>query len=168
MSEFEPAGTERDTTGDPEPAWQARPGSPHAALFGVYYPEGYLVAVLPADKAAEAVEALRQAGWAAEQARHFDGDAVLASYRRYEQERGLLEKIAGVFTSDEQLAIDEYLEEARAGRSFVVALAPSAAWVERARRVLAGRGAYGLRRYGAWTLEELPARLPPPDGPAGA
>jgi hypothetical protein len=132
---------------------------PLSRMFGTFYPKDYLVAVLESDEAAAgAVQALRQGGWGADDARAFPPSVVLANHEAYLAQRGPLETLAATFASDEKIALDQYIDEAKRGRHFVTAHAESAERAEQAADILAGFGAFGMRHYGEAMLREITTR----------
>jgi hypothetical protein len=129
---------------------------PLATMLGTYYPKDYLVAVLPDAGAAErATAALGEAGWGAGEIETWSGEFVLATYERRQAHRGVMERLGAALASDERIAVDQYIEEARQGRHFVTVRTPEDAQADRAAEILARHGAYGMRHYGANTLREI-------------
>ena len=129
---------------------------PLATLWGVYYPTGYVVAILPDDDGArEASEALTAAGFAAEDVRVHPGPEVVERHEQFMQDRNLAQRALAAIHSDEREALDEYVEEAREGSAFVTVHAPQEDQVKRAHAVLADLGAYGMRHYDRATLHDL-------------
>jgi hypothetical protein len=129
---------------------------PLATMLGTYYPKDYLVAVLPDAGAAErTVAALREAGWGDAEVETWSGDVVIAMQEQRQAHRSLMERLGAALASDERMAVDQYIEEARQGRHFVTVRAPEEAQADRAAEILARHGAYGMRHYGANTLREI-------------
>jgi hypothetical protein len=132
---------------------------PLATMFGTYYPKGFLVAVVETEEvASRAVEALHQAGWAGDEARAFTGDFVVAHHEEYISRRNPLESLASAFASDERVALEQYIDLARAGHHFVTVHAPAAEQADRAGEILAGLGAFAMRHYGEATFREITTR----------
>ena len=130
--------------------------SPLATLWGVYYPTGYVVAILPDDDAArEAGEALAAEGFAPAHVQAHSGQEVVARHEQFQQDRNLAQRLMSSIPSHEREALDEYIEEAREGSAFVTVHAPAEDQVRRAHKVLADLGAYGMRHYDRTTLHDL-------------
>jgi hypothetical protein len=66
-----------------------------------------------------------------------------------------LARLANLFPSEEQSAIEEYLAEAERGASFVSVQAHSPDERSRARDVLKGHGGHAMRYYGDQTITDL-------------
>lgn len=149
-----------------EPNAQASDG-PLGVSFGTYYPEGYIVAVVDSAETAELGAAeLRSAGFAEDDVRTYSGEWVVENHEAFLRQRSVLQRIGSVFASDEKEAVDEYIEEARRGRHFVTVRASDEEQMERARQVLAAKGAYKMRHYGPSVMTDLSSR--PSSGPSGA
>ena len=132
------------------------PKGPLATLWGVYYPTGYVVAILPDDDTAQqASDALTAAGFAAEDVQVHPGQEVVERHERFLQDRSLAQHLMSTIQSDERDALDEYIEEAREGSAFLTVHAPEEDRVKRAHAVLADAGAYGMRHYDRATLHGL-------------
>ena len=129
---------------------------PFGTQAGRLYPTGYVGAIVADAGAAErAAAALREAGWAAADVVHLTDSALLNLHERQEQGQNPVERLAAFFASDERLADERYVEEARLGRHvlFVRALEP-----ERARQVanlLEPFQPLALYHYGDNTMTEL-------------
>ncbi len=129
---------------------------PFATLWGVYYPTGYVVAILPDDDTArQASEALTAAGFAADDVRVHPGQEVVGRHEQFLKDRSLAQRVLAAIHSDEREALDEYIEEAREGSAFVTVHAPREDRVRQAHAVLADQGAYGMRHYDRTALHEL-------------
>jgi hypothetical protein len=129
---------------------------PLATMLGTYYPKNYVVAVLPdAESANQSIAALRKAGWGDGEIEHYTGDFVLAHHAAQEEQRGLLETIGSAFASDERVAYDQYLDEAKRGRHFITVFAPTLDHAHKVRDVLATSGAFGMRHYGDLEMTDL-------------
>jgi trehalose-6-phosphatase len=129
---------------------------PLATLWGVYYPTGYVVAILPDDETAQqASEALAAAGFSADDVRAHPGQEVVDRHEQFLNDRGTAERMLAAIPSHEREALDEYIEEAREGSAFVTVQAPQEDRVKRAHAVLAELGAYGMRHYDRASLHDL-------------
>lgn len=115
---------------------------------GRYYPKGWIVAVIHERAQAEqAAEELRAAGFADEDVRLFSGAEVLELDRAFNEQRSLGQRLGGLLPSDQGAAQQEYLDEARRGRHFVLVHA-SGPEMERPRAILASHRAHVMRHYG--------------------
>lgn len=129
---------------------------PPATLWGVYYPTGYVVAVLDdANAAARATESLTAAGFADDDVRVHSGGEMLERHERFMQGRNLAERVVGAIDSDEREARDEYVAEARNGKVFVTVHAEHEDRVHAAHAALVGHGAYAIRHYDKTALHDL-------------
>jgi hypothetical protein len=136
------------TDRDPDPA--SRPW--------VFRPRGFLAAVLEdADRAAEAVALLRQAGFAEKDLRTYTGQQVLDDRERFLAQQGPLRRVVGEMTSDSD-AVALFSSYARDGRSFLWVHAPDRESANRAIRSLSGCGVLHLRYYGDDSLEDIHVR----------
>jgi hypothetical protein len=130
--------------------------NPLATALGTYYPRHYLVAVVddPA-RAMEAMTALKGAGFAETVVELCPGPDFLKNYRDFEGHRSLLERAAGVFPSEEQSAVEEYLAEAERGASFVTVHVPEREERDRARDILHAHDGHAMRYYGEHTITDV-------------
>lgn len=129
---------------------------PLATLWGVYYPTGYVVAVLDdADAAAQATQSLTAAGFSDEDIRVRPAGEVLERHERTMQGRNIAERLVGAIHSDEREALDEYIAEARNGKDFVTVHAEHEEQVHKARAALVGHSAYAIRHYDKTVLHDL-------------
>jgi hypothetical protein len=129
---------------------------PLATLWGVYYPTGYVVAVVPDDATAQnARDALAAAGFTSDDVRLFSGEEIVGIHERFMKDRNLAQRLVGMIDSDEREARDEYLAEARAGRCLVTVHAEQEERVKTAHAALAQHGAYAVRHYDKNTLHDL-------------
>lgn len=89
-------------------------------LFGTFYPRGYIVAVFrdPADLE-QAVGALQQVN--CEDVRIWTGQHTLDRDAEARSHQNALQKLGSLVGSGEKLALDDYLDLAREGRSFLTA-----------------------------------------------
>lgn len=123
--------------------------------WGHYYPKGWVVAVIHERAEAErAAEALRTAGFADEDVRLFSGREVLELDRAFDEQRSIGQRLGGLLSSDEAAAQQEYLDEARRGRHFVLV---HASGPERAGAILASHEAHAMRHYGDLAITDLTA-----------
>lgn len=135
-----------------------------ATAFGTYYPNGYVVAVLEDQEGATAAAgALQETGFGADEVRVWTGPEVLANHEEFQKRRGPLQRLGGLFASDEKEALDGYIENARQGHAFVTVHAPGTEEMERARGVLAAHRAHNMHHYGPSVMTDLsshPSRGP--------
>jgi hypothetical protein len=134
----------------------ADPG-PAARHFGVPYPEGYVVVVLPDLARAEAATvALHAAGFRAEDVQTRSGEEVLAAESEYAREHPLGQSIGAVLAADEGEAASDDLKAATEGAAILTVRAPDAESAERARIVVAQHAARRVRHYGHSVMTDLP------------
>ncbi len=129
---------------------------PLATLWGVYYPTGYVVAVLDdADAAARAAQSLTASGFSDEDVRVHRAEEILERHERVIRGQNLPQRVVGAIDSDEREARDEYIAEARQGRVVVTVHAEHEEQVHKARAALVGHGAYAIRHYDKTVLHDL-------------
>ena len=129
-----------------------------ARMLGVWYPKDYIVAALDAGAGRSAVEDLLAAGIAGEGIHLHDSLRVLGSVAAIHGRGTRLQRDGASFTgalSDEGLLRQEYLDEAGAGASLIAVRAAEPAQVNQVTRILAARGARGIRFYGDGSVTAL-------------
>jgi hypothetical protein len=129
-----------------------------ARMLGVWYPKDYIVAALDAGAGRGAVDDLLAAGVAGEGIHLHDSPRVLGSVAAIHSRGTRLQRDGGSFTgalSDEGLLRQEYLDEAAAGASLIAVRAAESGQVDRVSRILAARGARGIRFYGDGSVTAL-------------
>ena len=122
-----------------------------ARMLGVWYPKDYVVAALDAGAGRPAVDDLLAAGIGEDSIHLHDSPRVLVRVAAIHDRGTRRRRDGAAFTgalSDEGLLRQEYLDEATAGASLIAVRAAEAGQVEQVRRVLAARGARGIRFYG--------------------
>jgi hypothetical protein len=114
----------------------------------VFNPQGFLVAILQdADQAEQARATLAEAGFADGDLRVYTGQEILHSWERFQAERSLAQRVAGVVTDDPD-TIELYFGYARQGRSALWVHVPEEADAKRAVRALADHQVLHIRHYG--------------------
>jgi hypothetical protein len=114
----------------------------------VFNPEGFLVAILEdADRAEQARTALADAGFADRDLRVYTSQQILDSWERFQAERSLAQRVAGVVT-DDPATIERYFGYARQGRAALWVHVPDDADAKRAVRALADHQVLHFRHYG--------------------
>jgi hypothetical protein len=132
------------------------PKNPLATVLGNYYPTHYVVAAVDdPSRAAQALTALREAGFSDATAQICPGPQFLKNYQDFIDHRGTLARVAAAFPSEEQSAIAEYLEEAERGSSFVTVHTPERAKRDEARDLLKAHGGHAMRYYGDHAITDL-------------
>jgi hypothetical protein len=130
--------------------------NPSATVLGAYSPTHYVVAVIDDPAAAiSALAALKAAAFSDAAVELCPGPRFLENYRDFVAHRSPLERAVGLFPSEEQAAVTEYLAEADRGASLVTVHAPRREERERARDILAAQGGHGMRYYGDYTITDL-------------
>lgn len=123
--------------------------------FGNVYPRDDIVAVIDDQAQAErAVQALKDAGVAANDVDLLDPSFILESNQDLARHRGPLGRLAAAL-GDEGGYMKLDLAEAEQGHWIAVVHAPRPADIERVRRVLAAHGARNMRHYGQTTMTDL-------------
>ena len=135
------------------------PPGPPPSSWGLFYPEGDIVAVIDdcaeADRAAQELEA---AGIAADDIFLIEGRRVVEVMEDFQQHQHAFGRIGRAISnlmSDAPRFEQEYLDEARKGHHLLAVHAPSAEVVERVRPVLRAHRAHHVRHYGPLTVDEL-------------
>ena len=129
-----------------------------ARMLGVWYPKDYVVAALDARAGTAAVEDLLAAGVGGDGIHLHDSPRVLGSVASIHGRGTRLQRDGASFTgalSDEGLLRQEYLDEAAAGASLIAVRAAEPGQMDRVSRILAARGARGIRFYGDGSVTAL-------------
>lgn len=130
--------------------------NPIATALGTYYPRHYIVAVIHDPvTASKARDELKTAGFAESNVELCPGEDFVKNWDDYLAHRGRLARAADLFPAEEHDAVEEYLEEARRGSSFVMVHTPEHDGRDRARDILHGFGAHDMRYYGDRTITDL-------------
>ena len=126
--------------------------------MGEFYPLDDIVAVLADHATGERVqEALVQAGVPASDIDLIAGAWFIEHGRDLKQARGFAERLGGLLASEERGYVEEYEEEARAGRSLIAVHVADDPTAERVRRVLVDHSARRMRHYRRHTIQDLTA-----------
>jgi len=130
--------------------------SPLATALGTYSPRHYLIAVFddPA-RAANALNALRDVGFADSVAAICPGPQFLENWADFARRRGPIERLADLYPAEEHAALDEYLAEAERGASFISVHVTDPPDITRARDLLKPLGGHAMRYYGDLTISDL-------------
>jgi hypothetical protein len=125
--------------------------------FGAFNPTHFIISVIhDGTRAEQAAAALRDAGFAAPVDVHVvPGLDVLSTQLAYDDARGVLARLAGLFPAEEQAAAQEYIAEAERGALLMIVKAPEREQRTRARGILAAHGAHAIRYYGENTITDL-------------
>ena len=124
--------------------------------FGAFNPTHFIISVVhDAARAEQAAAALRDAGFAPDDVHVVPGLDVLSTQLAYDDARGVLDRLAGLFPAEEQAAAKEYLEEAERGAFLMIVKAPEREQRTRARGILVAHGAHAIRYYGENTITDL-------------
>ena len=135
---------------DQDPAARDRP------LF--FNPQGFLAAILEdADQAEQARTALAGVGFADRDLRVYTSQQILDSWKRFQAERSLAQRVAAAVTDDPD-TIELYFGYARAGRSALWVHVPDEADAKRAVRALADHQVLHFRHYGHDRQDDLHIR----------
>ena len=124
--------------------------------FGAFNPTHFIISVVhdPA-RAEQAASALRDAGFAPVDVHVVPGLDVLSTQLAYDDAKGVLARLAGLFPAEEAAAAKEYIAEAERGALLMIVKAPEPAQRTRARDVLAAHGGHATRYYGENTIMDL-------------
>lgn len=124
--------------------------------WGSFYPTHCVVAVVAqAERAERAVVALSDAGFAAEDITSVAGRDAIANDKAFMDGRNVVQRAQGLFPSEEDAIVQEYLREAERGSGFVVVRAPEREQRARAHRILKDHGGMGMRYYGDNAITDL-------------
>jgi hypothetical protein len=135
---------------DQDPAARERPL--------VFNPQGFLVAILEdADQAEQARATLAEAGFADRDLRVYTSQQILDSWKRFQVERSLAQRVAGAVTDDRD-TIELYFGYARQGHAALWVRVPDEADADRAVRRLADHQVLHFRHYGHGTQQDLHIR----------
>ena len=125
---------------DHDPSARERP------LF--FNPQGFLVAILEdAGQAEQAKATLAEAGFAETNLRVYTSSQILDSWKRFQAERSLAQRVAGAVTDDPD-TIEQYFGYARQGRAALWVHVPDDGDAKRAVRALADHQVLHFRHYG--------------------
>jgi hypothetical protein len=123
-------------------------------LFGTFYPKGYIVAVThQKDDAEAAIAELQQAGFT--DVRLWSGSEVQERHQAFLHQRSMLQRIGSTFAADEKLALDEYLQAAEEGHSFVTVHVVEQSEIEPVRNTLVAHHAHQMHYYGDVGMTDL-------------
>lgn len=132
------------------------PQNPLATALGFYYPKHYVVAVVEdPSRAAQALAALKEAGFDDAVAELCPGPDFVKNYRDFRVGQTLLQRASRLFPAEEETAVQEYLAAAEGGASFVTVLTPEREARDRAHDLLKQHGGRAMRYYGDRTITDL-------------
>jgi hypothetical protein len=121
----------------------------------VFNPQGFLVAIMEdADQAEQARATLAAAGFAERDLRVYTSQQILDSWKRFQAERSLAQRVADALTDDPD-TIELYFGYARAGRSALWVHVPDDADAKRAVRGLADHQVLHFRHYDHDSQQDL-------------
>ena len=130
-----------------------------AQLFGSWYPNGCIVAVINDEhQARAAVAELRAAGFAEDDVRCFTGDEVLHIDAQIVAQLNPVQRLMMRASSgtDEGTAMQQYLDEARAGHTIVIARVGHRDTPDpRVRPILEAHHAHTIRVYTDFTIVQV-------------
>lgn len=135
-----------------------------AHLFGVWYPEHYVVGIVEdpatADRAADALRAAwRDAGAPGDAVRLFHAEDAREAIRQTEGSYGSAKRAVAALSrglgSEEGIADEEYQTAVNEGHNVLAVFAPTPESVERARAALAEFNVRHLRYYGPLAVTDL-------------
>jgi hypothetical protein len=124
----------------------------------VFNPQGFLVAMLQDDHAAqEASAGLEDAGFASDDLRVYRSKEILDDHERFLAERSRTRKVVGAMTDDPK-TIELYFGYARDGHSALWVHVPDKRDASRAIRCLAEHDVLHIRHYGHDEQEDIHVR----------
>jgi hypothetical protein len=136
---------------DQDPSSQQAP-----TAMGQFYPLHDILAVVDDRVAGErAVQALRAAGFAADDVDLLDGEWFVEAMRGVNRHGNLAERLMALLPTDERKLVELYEREARQGHFIVVVHAPEPKDVGRAQQVLRRHGAREMVHYGTAVMTRL-------------
>ena len=123
-------------------------------LFGTFYPTGYITAVTHARTDAEAAQTvLQEAGFS--DIRIWSGKEVQERHQAFLDQRSIAQRIGAAFAADEKLALDDYLQAADEGHTFLTVHVPDDTQVNRARDILIAHHSHQMHYYGPIGITDL-------------
>lgn len=124
--------------------------------FGAFNPTHFTISVIhDAARAEQAAAALRDAGFAPLDVHVVPGLDVLSTQLAYDDAKGVLARLAGLFPAEERAAAQEYIAEAERGALLMLVKTPEHEQRSRARDILAAHGGHATRYYGENTITDL-------------
>lgn len=124
--------------------------------WGSFYPTHCVVAVVAqAERAERAVVALSDAGFAAKDITSVAGREAIANDKAFMDSRNVVQRAQGLFPSEEDAIVQEYLREAEGGSGFVLARPPERERRERAHQLLQANGGTAMRYDGDNAILDL-------------
>jgi hypothetical protein len=121
----------------------------------VFNPEGFLVAMLEDDEAAQEARAgLEDAGFASDDLRVYRSKEILKDHDRFLAERSMTRRVVGAIT-DDPASIELYFDYAEAGRAALWVHVPDERDASRAIRGLTDHKVLHVRHYGKDTQEDI-------------
>jgi hypothetical protein len=123
-------------------------------LFGTFYPTGYITAVTHGRPQAEAAQtALQEAGF--DDIRIWSAEDVQARHQAFLSQRSMIQRISAAFAADEKLVLDDYLQAAEEGHTFLTVHIPDEAQVNQARDILVAHHAHQMHYYSPIGITDL-------------
>ena len=127
------------------------------ALFGTYYPTGYLMATFNDGAAAQGAQgALTQQGFA--QARVWTGEEAIAQHDALAAQRNAEWQNSSPLQANNKLGLQDYMHAAQHGGFFVTLHVPDETMVEQARAALADYQPHIVHYYGSVGMVDLGAQ----------
>ena len=130
-----------------------------AAADNLNQSHNWLVGVIDQPQRAEqAVQALRQAGFAEDDVLLLHGPDALRRLEAKDEQRGVLgwaHKAVALIVTDAGAFEGAYAQEASAGHSIINVHTAERPDIERARDVLAAHGAHYIKHFGPWAITNL-------------
>jgi len=126
------------------------------STLGVFYPQHYLIGVLPNLEAAQrVVDKLHQAGFAQDDAMAAGGQQIVELANEKTGAGTFFMKAVSRFFSTEQIHVDHDLEHARRGAGFLAVYCPTEETKKSAWAVIEPEGALDVRYYTSDGIEHL-------------
>ena len=129
-----------------------------AQLLGAWYPKDYLVASIAPVDGPQVVQALIAGGFGANSVELHDSARVCQIGAAIYAQRTPIQRAGAAVAraiTDEVLLSQEYVGDAKRGRSIISVRCPEETLVEQAREILGTYGAQRLRYYGAQSITAL-------------
>jgi hypothetical protein len=129
-----------------------------AQMLGAWYPRDYLVATIAPGDGPGAVQALIAAGFGANAVELHDSARVCQIGATIYAQRTPIQRAGAAVSreiTDEGLLSQEYIGDAKRGRSIISVRCPEESLVEQAREILDAHGAQRMRYYGAQSITAL-------------
>ena len=126
-------------------------------ILGNWYPTDCVIALISADDAQKAIDALRQAGFEGDNVRHWTSQEMLGMIADKESEggiKGLFRNLQRDLTDDDG-ALNVYEQGAKYGQDVLAVYAPNEQAREAAHQIFAANLANHIKYYGKFAVTDF-------------